>query len=63
MIVAIGVAAVATLANLTWTYRAAGNTRTAQHQVSLTAIELLEAEAQLRNARGNRGSVRALSDV
>ncbi len=44
MIVASGVVAVATLAYLTWTYRAAGNTSTEHHQVSMTAIELLEAE-------------------
>ncbi len=44
MIAATGIVAVATLAYAAWTYGAAANTRTAQHQISLRAIELLEAE-------------------
>ncbi len=56
MIVASGVVAVATLAYLTWTYRAAGSTSGGHHHVSLAAIDLLEAEWRVAetNARIER---------
>ena len=54
--IGIGVVAVAALAYVAWTYRGAGSINTRRRHVSLTAIELLEAEWRVAetNARIER---------